>query len=435
MLIPGKIPIVEPTIRVGLILPEDSRQKLIVRLDPPDNFTSDPATNESLPPELHLQLSDGSIIVQELSSSPFKTFSISYKNRQQPDSSICIASIPVGRGFHWQKIIEVAYYGQIHVKVDQGRLIVINELPLETYLQCVATSEMSASCPSTLLEVQTVVARSWVLANREQKHAHWGMDVCNDDCCQRYQGLNFLTPQAMEANRNTRGQVLIHNDQIVDARYSKSCGGMTERFENVWAGPPQPYLQNVPDMPKDEQQSFLSLANETNFRKWILTPPNAFCSPRYVPENSLSSYLGKVDRQETYFRWEIRFSSQELSELVNKKTGLKTEKIIDLVPLKRGGSGRIKKLKIEYSNPGGKPEATVINSEYEIRRILHPKFLFSSAFLVEKSGNTFQLKGSGWGHGVGLCQIGALGMALKEYSTSDILRHYYLGTELRNIYK
>ncbi len=434
----GKIPTAEPTIHVGLILPEDSRRKLNLRLESPPAYTlqtgTTPLKGDSLPENLHLSIEDHSLKLDGVIHPDIKELQIIPYKQTLNKSAVHIDAIPAGRGFHWQKSIAVAYRGAIHVKMVEDRLVVINALPLETYLQCVATSEMNAACPKTLLEVQTIVARSWILAKVEQKHTLLGIDVCNDDCCQRYQGINHQTPEAIEASRKTAGKVLVYGNKIVDARYSKSCGGMTERFENVWVGPPQPYFRNLPDLPENESSTVPDLTDEKTFRKWILDPPKAFCSPNTVPESRLGAYLGSVDEHAAYYRWNCRYTNVTLTKLLQKKTRLDVKLVKELLPLERGGSGRIKALKVDFLTAQDKQEAVIIESEYEIRRILHPKFLFSSAFLVEHFPGGFLFRGAGWGHGVGLCQIGALGMALKEYSTGDILRHYYPGTELKNIY-
>ncbi len=437
-LVTGKIPASEPIIRVGVILPEDSRRELNLQLALPPAFTLQTETTRvkgnSLPEKLHLTIENHALKVEGISLPETQALRVIPDNQALNKSAIHIDSIPAGREFHWQKSISVAYRGAIHVKIVEDQLVVINALPLETYLQCVATSEMNAACPKTLLEVQTIVARSWILANVEQKHAHLGMEVCNDDCCQRYQGINNQTLEAIEASRKTAGKVLIYDNKIVDARYSKSCGGMTECFENVWPGPPQPYFKNIPDIPGSESFPVPDLTQEEAFRKWIRFPPKAFCGPDTVPDTMLSTYLGSVDEHATYYRWNYQCTSEALAELLREKGHLDVKHVDNLTPLERGGSGRIKALKVEFVTSRDNRENVIIESEYEIRRVLHPKFLFSSAFLVEHLPDAFLFRGAGWGHGVGLCQIGALGMALKEYSTGDILRHYYPGTELKNIY-
>ena len=327
---------------------------------------------------------------------------------------ITLFGLIAGRGFHWQKRINASFWGKIEFLVMDDKLIAINELPLEQYLQCVATSEMSAQCPSEFLKAQTIVARSWLLANIEQKHQHLGFDICNDDCCQRYQGMANTTDVSINSTNDTLGQVLIFNEQICDERYSKSCGGSTEKYENVWKGDPVPYLRSMPDI------------NESG---------SAYCSPEIVSEDSLKFYIGDVDEKGKYFRWTYNLAQSELVSSIKEKCELTAINILELIPLKTGDSGRIIDLEKKYSDEAGKTQSVVIQSEYEIRNILCSSFLYSSAFTIaKKSDDFFQLYGKGWGHGVGMCQIGALGRAFANHDHVSILKHYYPGAELKTIY-
>jgi stage II sporulation protein D len=286
-------------------------------------------------------------------------------------------------------------------------------LPLENYLKCVATSEMSAICPEEFLKAQFIVARSWLLANIERKHVHLGFDICNDDCCQRYQGILNTTKKSNKVSELTFGQVITFDNKICDARYSKSCGGTTENFENVWDGNKIPYLSSI----KDENSKGI-----------------AYCSTDIVPEPSIKTFIGNIDEDGKYYRWNYKINHKDLIHSIKINIGLDIKKILEINPTKIGTSGRIINLVIKFLNIDNKTENIEIISEYKIRKILSPSFLYSSAFTVNKIKDEFILEGKGWGHGVGLCQIGALGMALSKKKVKSILSHYYPGTEINTIY-
>ena len=302
---------------------------------------------------------------------------------------------------------------------------------------CVATSEMSGNCPLALLEAQTIVARSWILAAAEKKHKELDLDACNDDCCQRYQGIANINQESIKATKNTRGIILVHDGEVCDTRYSKSCGGISENNENVWNTDPKPYLISVVDSRFSEHNDVTS---ENGFRQWVKRKTFSFCGPEFIPESELTKFLGSVDVKGQYFRWKISYNNEEITDLINSKTKKIFRNIRSLVPLKRGQSGRITELKIVGEADDGSADSILIESEYEIRRVLHHEFLYSSAFTVETNSNDengenrFTLRGAGWGHGVGLCQIGALGMALDGRKTDEILFHYYHSSEIRKTY-
>ncbi len=300
---------------------------------------------------------------------------------------------------------------------------------------------MGAACPEALIEAQTIAARSWMLANVEQKHVHLGMDVCNDDCCQRYQGSTFLTEQSVKGALNTFGQVLIHDETICDGRYSKSCGGVMESFDTIWGGKPLEYLQVKADAEDGPPEWQKPLSDETNFEKWINSSPKTFCSPAVIPEENLTKYLGSVDEQSQYFRWHEEITQQEMTANINRHHEIQASAVKEIKINKRGGSGRVNSLSIYYLDQRNTLQTLNITDEFGIRQTLHKNFLYSSAFLItlhdeDENGipARFELRGAGWGHGVGLCQIGALGMSLKGYSAEKIVMHYYPGSELRKIY-
>ena len=417
MLIRGKIPNKEPLISVGLILPID-KQNIVEIFDSSSNSNFKIETiNNSL-------FSNGKLISEFL-----------VKNKKM-DSEIKISPVNAGRGFHWEKKISISVLGKIQVKIHDGYLFVINHLPLEDYLVCVATSEMSGSCPPSLLEAQTIAARSWLLAAFEQKHKDLDIDACNDDCCQRYQGIANLTKSAFDAGNKTRGEVLIHEKQICDARYSKSCGGISEDNENVWSEEPKQYLRGIFDGIKLGIPDF---NDPIDLKRWYFDIQDCFCGPGFVNEKVIKNYLGSVDEDRAYFRWRHKLSQEELVKTLSENLACNFGSVHNLDPVARGISGRILKLEIK-GEINGKVDRIIISSEYEIRRVLHKDFLFSSSFIVVPNckGNSkhpdFELFGAGWGHGVGLCQIGALGMAMAGKSKDEVLMHYYMNSEITKIY-
>ncbi|MFP4548099.1 MAG: SpoIID/LytB domain-containing protein [Fidelibacterota bacterium] len=446
MLTPDRIPTAEPNIRVGIILPEDNLKEVLVEI--PDSPQYLIINNKQEKYQLNagdmirvnncenlctLSVNDKVIDTDEL-------WKIVPNDDIIMDNKVGLKVIGVisGRSFHWKKKIDVYLSGIIEIKDVKGNLVLVNELPIEEYLMCVATSEMGRECPGELIESQTITARSWMLANVEQKHIHLGFDVCNDDCCQRYQGTTHLSKQSIEGAMNTRGKVLMYNGDICDARYSKSCGGVMETFENVWEDTPLDYMQPLPDAPENYENANLPLDSEEKVRNWIETVPNTFCSPHTIPEDELKKYLGSVDEEGSYFRWEFEYTQQEMTDLLNKKLNLRADKILAITPVKRGYSGRLIEVEVSYKQ-GSETKSSIVEDQYDIRDTFNESFLYSSAFVVDVEGgeipDKFILKGAGWGHGAGYCQIGAVGMALKGYTTQEIVYHYFPGSTLRKIYK
>jgi len=430
----NSIPKEEPKISIGLVLPEDKQSELSLEICSSDHILYlDNIEQDSKQTELLIQLGPNGILVND---EPFKDLHIKNRSREHSDF-INLKSIKAGRGFHWQKSISIKILGDLNVSSLESSLFVVNKVYLEDYLMCVATSEMSGSCPLALMEAQTIVARSWILAAAEKKHKDLDLDACNDDCCQRYQGIANINQESIKAAKNTRGIILVHDDEVCDTRYSKSCGGISENNENVWDTDPKPYLISVVDSRFSEHNDVTS---ENGFRQWIKRKTFSFCGPEFIPESELTKFLGSVDVRGQYFRWKISYNNEEITDLINSKTKKSFRNIRSLEPLKRGKSGRITELEIVGEADGGSADSILIESEYEIRRVLHHEFLYSSAFTVETNSddenreNRFTLRGAGWGHGVGLCQIGALGMALDGRKKDEILFHYYNSSEMRNTY-
>ena len=435
MLLPGKIPKEEPIIRVGIVLPEDKQKQLkLICAAGVIMQTDDSPTIRYSMLDLEIDLFNRQLIIKS-NESIFQAKSL-FLELENNDTTITVEPVIAGRGFHWEKKINVKLSHRLEIKIRQNSLVVINELPLEDYLACVSTSEMGTDCPQEFIRAQTIVARSWMLANVEQKHIHLGFDVCNDDCCQRFQGHNNLNRSAYNAAKSSRGLVLVYDSKICDARYSKSCGGVMERFENLWEPIALPYMQNKLDA---NEGKLPDLTDEAVFSDWIKSIPDTFCSSKQLSEELLPKYLGDVDEAGKYFRWEIPISQDELLSNVNSKLNLNAKAILELKPKKRAGSGRMLELELVYLSPRNDKQSILIFKDYEVRRILHPDFLYSSACsieAIEEAGKypDFVYHGGGWGHGAGMCQIGALSMALQGYDFENIVNHYYPGSKLKKIY-
>lgn len=433
MLKADTIPKTEPKIRVGIILTEDKQKAVDLDLRNSSDVKivcDNIASKQLLKTNLKINVVDGKLLIDGETFSKISLF------QENPDDFITVNKVIAGRGFHWAKYIEVKLTHSLELSVVEGDLMLINEMPLEDYLACVATSEMSAECPDSYIEAQTIVARSWMLANVEQKHVNLGFDVCNDDCCQRFQGINNLTEHSKRAAHETKGLVLMSGGEIVDARYSKSCGGIMEKFENLWENTPKSYMQNKSDA---KNEFNVDLTVDKQLKKWVEIVPKSYCSPHYIKEEELHKYLGNVDEQGKYFRWTIETTQEELVQNIKDKLDLDIKYVLELNPLKRAGSGRLLELEIMYLDNSGIQKSIVIFKDYEVRRVLHKMFLYSSAidiiidnkYSIPKS---FTFYGAGWGHGAGLCQIGALGMSLAGINAKDIVFHYYPGVELVKIY-
>lgn len=360
---------------------------------------------------------------------------------QSPDDSFSLMDVVIGVNFHWQRLETQTFRGSLRLLADGGKIWAINDLPVEDYLESVISSEMSAQSSLPLLMAHAVISRSWLMSqidgntapNTQASHGdafirwydhtdHTLFDVCADDHCQRYQGITKETsPNVAEAIRRTRGELLTYGDEICDARFSKCCGGAMEEFQYCWDDTPKPYLKGIGDTP---EETIPDLTVEENARQWILSSPKSFCNT--TDKRILSQVLNDYDQETTdFYRWRVSYTQEELSKLVEKKLGADLGTITDMRPLKRGTSGRICELRIT-----GTKKTIVVGKELEIRRALSESHLYSSAFVVEKQGDTFTLIGAGWGHGVGLCQIGAAVMGDKGYAYDEILRHYYPGAEI-----
>ncbi|MDQ5986040.1 MAG: hypothetical protein CSYNP_01758 [Syntrophus sp. SKADARSKE-3] len=377
--------------------------------------------------------------------------------RTTDNATFSLEDVTIGVHFHWERKERQTFTGNLIMKAgDDGTLMAINELLLEDYLTSVVSSEMNGEAPHEFLKAHAIASRSWLAAMLErldqtaaispsgrqesvrdgeiirwygEDHRHF--HVCADDHCQRYQGVTRMTGgQAAHAVAATRGIFLTYGDQVCDARYYKACGGLTENFENAWEDRPIPYLTSISDAP----EPFRPITTEEEARAWIFSRPPAYCNA--ADARLLARILPDFDRETTdFFRWEVRYARETLEDLLKRKSAIDFGTLHDLIPLERGSSGRIIRLKIV-----GSKQTVVVGKELEIRRWLSESHLYSSAFVVsvdrDASGMpvSFTIDGAGWGHGVGLCQIGAAVMADRGFSAEAILRHYFPAAALKRFY-
>jgi len=356
--------------------------------------------------------------------------------------------VKIGIGFHWEREEIQTFSGDLKIIVEEEKLTAVNLVGIEDYLLSVISSEMSATASKEFLKAHAVISRSWLLAqiamrdkhiavqgfDSDQESVRWydrddhkNFDVCADDHCQRYQGMTKATTNIVrEVIDETWGEVLVSDGEICDARFSKCCGGAFEEFQNCWQDEPHKYLVKAADTPSGILDKDLS--SEVEAERWINSSPEAFCNT--TDKEILSQVLNNYDQETTnFYRWHQEYSVEELSQLIKKKSGIDYGEILDLIPLSRGTSGRITRLKIV-----GAKNTRIIGKELEIRKTLSHSHLYSSAFVVEKREGKFILHGAGWGHGVGLCQIGAAVMGSKGYDYKTILMHYFKDVELKKSY-
>ena len=372
-------------------------------------------------------------------------------------ASFELKDVTIGVNFHWERKETQRFKGALRLIVEHGKITPVNILGVEDYLLSVISSEMSATASLELLKAHAVISRSWLLAQIDKnkriemsgekyvaaenvegemikwydREDHVNFDVCADDHCQRYQGISKQSSSLVrDVIKKTRGQIMMYDEIICDTRFSKCCGGFTETFENVWQDKPQPYLVGKADTKNITLQT-PNLSNEEEAINWIKSSPVAFCNTKDA--KVLKQVLNDYDQETSdFYRWNVTYSQEEISELIYKRSGIDYGDILALLPIQRGTSGRIVRLKII-----GTQRIMIIGKELEIRRTLSESHLYSSAFVIEQGKENeegipseFTLYGAGWGHGVGLCQIGAAVMANRGYEYEDILEHYYPGAEI-----
>ena len=370
-----------------------------------------------------------------------------------PEGSFWLRGVTIGVNFHWERKEDQRFGNNLKFIVEGDKITAINLIGVEDYLTSVISSEMSATASEELLKAHAVISRSWLLAQmaknkeittskstysafteNEQERIKWydredhiNFDVCADDHCQRYQGMTRQsTTKVREAIEATWGELLKYDGKICDARFSKSCGGAFEEFQNCWENVRYPYLTKQRDSKRITELP--DLTQEEEAFKWITGSPEAFCNT--TDKEILSQVLNNYDQETTdFYRWRVEYTPEELSALILKRIGIDFGLVTDLIPVERGTSGRLIKLKIV-----GSKRTLTIGKELEIRKALSPSHLYSSAFVVLKENGKFVLVGAGWGHGVGLCQIGAAVMGAQGYKYKDILLHYYIGASIEKEY-
>ena len=379
--------------------------------------------------------------------------SIEEQDYTSEDGYFELEDVVIGINFHWERKENQRFKGGLTFMIENGKVVAINEIPTEAYIFSVISSEMSATASLELLKAHAVISRSWllkpiihnehnataVLEHRTEdelikwyeRDSHELYNVCADDHCQRYQGITRArTENVRLAIEATRGLVLTSHGQICDARFSKSCGGVSELFENCWADEHYSYLERVVDsqsLTVNSQQ--MDLTVEENAEAWIRGEYDSFCNTH--DKEILSQVLNNYDQETTdFYRWKVEYTTEQLSELVARRSGIDFGTIIALEPVERGVSGRLTRLRIV-----GTKRTMIVGKELEIRRWLSESHLYSSAFVVDKTENGFVLTGAGWGHGVGLCQIGAAVMGAKGYKYDEILYHYFVDSQLNVLYK
>ena len=438
----------EPEVKVGIV----SGQKIHFSLNNPYL-----AKGETVIGEQEVEFSEGGVLWNgnQYSSLTF--------HPQSADASFSLSDVTIGVNFHWERKENQTFLGTLRFVVESDKICAINELPVEKYLESVISSEMSATSSLELLKAHAVISRSWLLAQMKKRRDvaesgnnffsftkkedmlirwydredHTIFDVCADDHCQRYQGITKETsPHVAEAIRQTKGQVLLDGDEICDARFSKCCGGVTEEFQYCWEDTPKNYLTAVRDIALGIESTLPNLTNEEEAEKWIRFNPPAFCNTQ--DKRILSQVLNDYDQETVdFYRWKVTLTQEKLQQLIADRLKMDLGSILDMKSVERGTSGRISKLQII-----GTEKTFTIGKELEIRRTLSDSHLLSSAFIVDKYDideqgvpQRFELIGAGWGHGVGLCQIGAAVMGEEGYLYDAILLHYYQGAEIKKLYK
>ena len=445
----------QPNVNVGIV----SGQKIHFSLNKPYLAKGEMVTGEQ-----EVAFSEGGILWNgnQYSSLTF--------HPQSADASFSLSDVTIGVNFHWERKETQTFLGTLHFVVESDKICAINELPVERYLESVISSEMSATSSLELLKAHAVISRSWLLAQMKKRRKvaesgnnffsfvkkddrlirwydredHTIFDVCADDHCQRYQGITKETsPHVAEAIRQTKGQILMDGDDICDARFSKCCGGVTEEFQYCWEDTPKNYLSSVRDIIQGVKSvgsaapaPLPSLQDEAAADAWIRSNPPAFCNT--TDKKILSQVLNDYDQETAdFYRWKVTLTQEKLKQLLDEKLKMNFGDILDLQAEERGKSGRISKLRIV-----GTEKTFVIGKELEIRRALSDTHLYSSAFVVDRCDidekgvpQRFDIIGAGWGHGVGLCQIGAAVMGEEGFDYDAILLHYYQGAEIKKVYK
>lgn len=429
----------EPTIRVGIM----SAERITAMLH--GDYVID-GSDDRINGDVSVQYADGGILFNGVRYSVLRLTPVS-----ESECFFTLCDVTIGVEFHWQRKEAQSFRGGIEFYAADGAVTVINNINAEEYLKSVISSEMNAHASLELLKAHAVISRSWLIAQiskkgTDAKNGGKGMradgneivkwydrddhdlfDVCADDHCQRYQGITkAYIPTVKRAVEETRGEVLVSDGEICDARFSKCCGGATEEFGYCWEDKDVEYLKGVRD--SADEAPLPDLTTECEAEKWIAAEPEAFCNTS--DGEILRQILNDFDMETNdFYRWQVRYSQQELSDIVRERSGIDFGTIESLTPLERGVSGRISRLRID-----GSKRSMIIGKELEIRKTLSQSHLYSSTFTVKRENGDFVIYGAGWGHGVGLCQIGAAVMGSKGYGYREILAHYYKGARVEAAY-
>lgn len=446
----------EPLVRIGVILTEDAKNEVVFSV-PTERYvilSEKGITGLILSPRqvYTVRMADGVLSISDQSghvalatAQVVRLVPPIYSKPLLPGDGVLVREIVAGRGFHWQKRIDQTLSDVLEFSLFNNHIVMVNELPLERYLTGVITGEMSGECPIEFMKAQAIAARSWLLGQPRPPHRGQPFLWCNDDCCQRYQGTGGWSQRAIDAIAQCRGQVLItKSDRYCDARYSKSTGGVSEDARSTWDDDIEGLVARLDAPPESEARRFFPVTQD-NIEEYILGDwvrrTDIYSSPNIVPEETIKKYLGRVDEVGQYFRWEKVLSQEELREALTTRADLTDlGEVLDLVPGRRGRSGRLTDLEVVYRDDSGATKRHRIHREYNIRAGLSAKFLYSGCFLVFPDRDTngvlksVTLKGAGWGHGSGLCQIGGLGRAIKGQTSEQILLHYYTDVRLEQIY-
>jgi SpoIID/LytB domain protein len=344
---------------------------------------------------------------------------------------IGLSEVPVGADFHWEGSENRVYRGRVEFFIDRfSKLTTVNILPIEDYVAGVVPSEMHNAFPLEALKAQAVSARNEIFSNVGTRHLEDHFDLCAEVHCQVYSGINKQTANTDKAVKETKGMVMKMAGVVIHANYAGVCGGQTENNENVWSGLPRPYLRGIFDGNGRADLLGNSLADENTLLRWLTTKPGVYCNTVQGEIPAALEYTKK------YFRWEANYTRQELQEVIRRRTGEDFGELQDLVPLQRGVSGRLMRLRVV-----GTKKIFEISRELAIRQALADKTLWSACIAIQKSGldrnrlpASFKILGAGWGHGVGMCQTGAAMMALRGQNFVQILQHYYTGVKLDKEY-
>ena len=450
----------EPIIKVGILL---KQEKIDFSLLSPFILNGKPIAEG----DYSVSVSEGKLVFNGV-----RFDELAFEADDLHNSVFELKDVIIGVNFHWERRENQRFLGGLKFIVEENAVTAVNGVYLEDYLVSVIASEMSATSSRELLKAHAVISRGWLLAQIQKtrqlenepsnyqtsfitpseivrwydREDHEHFDVCADDHCQRYQGITRQSTELVnQVILETRGEVVMYNNEICDTRFYKCCGGMMETFENVWEPTVHPYLQGKRDYiagasilnktGNSDETSMPDLTVEEEADEWIRSSPPAFCNTKNA--RVLTQVLNDYDQEtDDFYRWKVHYSQEEVASLIKERSGIDYGEIIALEPIERGTSGRITRLKII-----GTKQVKIIGKELEIRRTLSPSHLYSSAFVVDTQEgekgvpSQFTLTGAGWGHGVGLCQIGAAMMADKGFPYREILRHYYPGTDIIQHYK